>query len=328
MDFGLALKTILDNSLESIVFISPEHKVIAFNKTIQDTLLLYHGRHLQIGDDYRDYVAKHTEELYHSTFSKVIKGETVITQNETKTDTFSIWFEYKMNPVYSQAGELLGVILNAKNIDNQKKAEIELENLADTVEAIFENTTETIVLIDQNLKLLRFNKAASDSIKRQRNKIASIGDDFRNFINEAEVDSFLKLFYKALGGEPVFSEIHSKNHREEPSWFQVRMQPVYKKNDELLGVSIFTINITENKLAQFSLKENEDKFKEIAWNQSHIIRAPVAKILGITNIIKDFTDLDEEEKKEWVNRLLSTTQELDSVIKNIVNLAEKKENQE
>lgn len=324
MDYELTLKAFLDNTLESIVFISPEHKVIAFNKTIQDILFVYHGKHIQIGDDYRDFVAKQTNELYHSTFLKAIEGETIITQNETKADTISLWFEYKMNPVYSQTGELLGVILNAKNIDDQKKAEIELENLADTVEAIFENTTETIVLIDKNLKLIRYNRAAFESIKRQRNRIASIGDDFTNFINETEVDNFLKLFHKALGGEPIFSEVYSVNHHGEPSWFHVRMQPVYKKNNDLLGVSIFTINITENKLAQFSLKENEDKFKEIAWNQSHIIRAPVAKILGITNIIKDFTELDEEEKKEWIDTLLSTTQELDSVIKNIVNLTEKK----
>lgn len=324
MDFGLTLKAILDNSIESIVFVSPEHKLIAFNKTIEEVHFRYFGKQLRIGDDYRDFVTPGSKEVYLKSFSKAINGETVVVQNETKTDTFSVWFEYVISPVYSENRELLGVVLNAKNIDNQKKAEIELENLSDTVEAIFENTTETIVLIDKNLKLVRYNKAAFDSIKRQRNKIAAIGDDFTNFINDAQIEHFLNSFYKALSGEPVFSEVQSENHHGESSWFHVRMQPVYKKNNDLLGVSIFTINITENKLARLSLKENEDKFKEIAWNQSHIIRAPVAKILGITNILKDFTDLDEEEKKEWIDRLLSTTQELDSVIKNIVNLTEKK----
>ncbi len=319
------IKAILDNSVESIILISPEHKIITFNKTIKNVLFMYFGKNIEIGDDYRDFVVPEAKELYLTSFNKAINGETITVQNQTQTESVSIWFEYGMIPVYSENKELLGVTLTAKNIDQQKKAEIELEKLAETIDAIFENTTETIVLLDKNFKLLRFNKAAFESIKRQKNKTAAIGDDFRDLINEDEQEGFIEIYLKALGGESTFTEIRTTTQKKEELWFQVRVQPVYKKNGELLGVSIFTINITEKIATQNSLKEREAKLEEIAWNQSHIIRSPVAKILGITHILEDFQDLNDTEKKEWIDRLLVSTKELDTVIKEIVHLANSKE---
>lgn len=326
MNYELAVKAILDNSLESIILISPEHKVIAYNKTIQEVLFLYFEKNIQIGNDYRDFVVPANKDLYESNFNKAIKGETITIQDQTESDAVSIWFEYCIRPVFDENSKLLGVTLTAKNIDKQKRAEIELEKLAETTNAIFENTTETIVLLDKNFKLLQFNKAAFESIKKQKNKIASIGDDFRSIINEDEKEEFIEIYLKALGGESTFTEIKTTDPSGEQLWFQVRVQPVYKQSGELLGVSIFTINITEKIAAQISLKENEAKLKEIAWNQSHIIRSPVAKILGIINIFEDFPELDEKEKQEWIDRLLVSTKELDYVIRNIVDIANTKNN--
>lgn len=325
MEYELTLKAILDNSVENIVFISPEHKLIAFNKSVEELYFRYFGKQLHIGDDYRNLVSTANLELYLTSFEKAIKGETVVLQKETKIKGISIWFEYLINPVYSPTGELLGVTFIAKNIDKQKKAEFAVESLAETVNSIFENTSETIVLLDKNLKLIRGNKTALKSIKDKKNITAYIGQDFRDFLWENEIEGFLKIFNKALEGEATYTEIKSADAHGNTWWFQVKVQPVYKKDGDLLGVSIITTNTTETKKAHSSLKENEDKFKEIAWNQSHIIRAPLSRIMGIINIIHDYPFLDETEKTQWIDQLSIAAEELDSVIKNIVSLAGNKD---
>src|SRR4051794_26227811 len=108
MEEDLIFKAILDNTPESFVLISPNHKVLAFNTSIQKQLLNLVKKNIEIGDDYRDFVVNPLKELYEDSFSKALNGEYTDVQIETPGESFSIWFEYKMNPVYKPTGELLG----------------------------------------------------------------------------------------------------------------------------------------------------------------------------------------------------------------------------
>jgi PAS domain S-box-containing protein len=57
--------------------------------------------------------------------------------------------------------------------------------------------------------------------------------------------------------------------------------------------------------------------KEIAWTQSHVVRAPLSRILGIINLIEDepqnFDDLSF-----WLKQLKVSTHEMDEIVKKIV----------
>lgn len=120
------LQAILDNSTDNVALISPEHKVICFNKIIQQTFRQFFNKEIKQGDDYRDYVIDGNMELYLQGVNDAMAGNTFIVENETFGDGFSIWFEHRMKPVYNDRNELLGVVLRAKNIDKQKKRELEI----------------------------------------------------------------------------------------------------------------------------------------------------------------------------------------------------------
>ncbi len=120
------LQAILDNSTDNVVLINPEHKVICLNKIMMEALKQYFNKEIQQGDDYRDFVIEQNKELYLQGFNEAIKGNTFVVENETVGDGFSIWFEYKVRPVYNNRNELLGVVLKAKNIDERKRRELEI----------------------------------------------------------------------------------------------------------------------------------------------------------------------------------------------------------
>ena len=61
--------------------------------------------------------------------------------------------------------------------------------------------------------------------------------------------------------------------------------------------------------------ESETKMKEIAWMQSHVIRAPLANLMGLVNMLDDIPHT--EEQGELIAYLRSTSNELDSIIRNI-----------
>lgn len=59
------------------------------------------------------------------------------------------------------------------------------------------------------------------------------------------------------------------------------------------------------------------KLRNIAWTQSHVVRAPLARILGIINLIEDEKE-NFDEIYFWLKQLRISSNEMDDVVKNIV----------
>jgi methyl-accepting chemotaxis protein len=67
-----------------------------------------------------------------------------------------------------------------------------------------------------------------------------------------------------------------------------------------------------------SIKLQNQKLREIAWAQSHLVRGPLSDILGITKIIQDNV-ANIQEKEMLISQLHDAAQKLDQVIKDVVN---------
>jgi PAS domain S-box-containing protein len=67
-----------------------------------------------------------------------------------------------------------------------------------------------------------------------------------------------------------------------------------------------------------AIKAQNDRLMEISWLQSHKIRSPLAKILGLVGLMKVSKD-DMEAINELVPVLSESAEELDGVLKRIVN---------
>lgn len=75
-------------------------------------------------------------------------------------------------------------------------------------------------------------------------------------------------------------------------------------------------------LSYISLIEEKNKrLSEIAYAQSHIVRAPLARILGLINLLKELNTVPHKEE-ELLNYLFNSATELDDVIKSIVKKTE------
>lgn len=80
-------------------------------------------------------------------------------------------------------------------------------------------------------------------------------------------------------------------------------------------------DVTEKLIHTKAIEEQNKMFKEIAWTQSHIVRAPLARILGIVDLMKKET-LKQNEYPEFLNYVFDSAEELDIIVKDIVNKAQ------
>jgi len=108
-----------------------------------------------------------------------------------------------------------------------------------------------------------------------------------------------------------------------------------KKNGELMQVDIqsnaiqykgksakviIANDITERLNYIKAIEDQNKKFREVSWMQSHVIRAPLVRMMGLIDLIRSSTD-DSSEKELMMEYLLSSANELDEVIRDITDIS-------
>ncbi|MGM0635173.1 MAG: PAS domain S-box protein [Bacteroidota bacterium] len=101
---------------------------------------------------------------------------------------------------------------------------------------------------------------------------------------------------------------------------QQKIIEITENNIDFKGIpsKIILLSDVTEKVKQFNaIQEQNEKLKAIAWTQSHEVRAPLARIMGLIDLI-DQDLLDETEKQFTLKEIVSSTKELDVLIKKIV----------
>ncbi|HYV55173.1 MAG TPA: PAS domain S-box protein [Chitinophagaceae bacterium] len=147
------------------------------------------------------------------------------------------------------------------NSAERKKAEVALRDQAETFEAIIENTSDSVLLISPEFKLLRFNKTARERIVQRRGERIFIGADFRKFLYPDAEEIFHVMFNDSLKGKFCDREIQAKDTNGNSFWIRAKTSPVYDRDNQLLGVTLLSENIDSQKKAQIALIQSEEKFR-------------------------------------------------------------------
>jgi FixJ family two-component response regulator len=69
------------------------------------------------------------------------------------------------------------------------------------------------------------------------------------------------------------------------------------------------------------IQVQNEKLKNIAWTQSHVVRAPLSRILGIINLIESQKE-DLQDFQFWLNQLKKSIDEMDTIVKKITEEAQ------
>ena len=104
-----------------------------------------------------------------------------------------------------------------------------------------------------------------------------------------------------------------------------------KKNGEIIQVDILSNNLSyrgkkakvviANDVTQRlkyieAIEEQNEKLHQISWIQSHIVRAPLSRIMGLVPLINEVKNISPETAT-MLRYLLASANELDEAIKSI-----------
>jgi hypothetical protein len=101
---------------------------------------------------------------------------------------------------------------------------------------------------------------------------------------------------------------------------QWEMQAIFNEQQQPEGVFCIGYNITELISAQTEIETKNTKLSEIGFIQSHLVRKPLANIIGLSNLLS--TIEVSPDVQQLHDKLISSANELDLVIKEISQKAE------
>jgi PAS domain S-box-containing protein len=199
-----------------------------------------------------------------------------------------------------------------------KKQFLQAKNSEIKLLSFFESVGTCHLLIGTKMEVIAFNKNMADFIERFYQLKLYAGQQMKEIMKEENFDVFLTNYHKVLMGESMTYE-RDMILDGKVMWWSVTLEPGYNAEGEVIGISYNAADITERKVQEQQILEQNDSLMKIAHIQSHELRRPVASILGLVELFKSNDYLSTQEELMMLAR---AAKELDDKIRAIVALTE------
>ncbi|MGD8500788.1 MAG: PAS domain S-box protein, partial [Phycisphaerales bacterium] len=159
--------------------------------------------------------------------------------------------------IRDEFGEVTRVAGIAKDITERKRAEETLRVREQTLRALINAPTESAILVDAEGTILDINRIAAERLGKSEERLIGMG-----MYDYLPAD--IAEYRKAQGDEVLRSgkPVRFQDERE-GRYYDTNLYPVFDDEDKVSALAIFSGDITERKKAEASLRENEEKLRNV-----------------------------------------------------------------
>lgn len=207
--------------------------------------------------------------------------ERVITHSEGSSPTWGVYLSVDAYPTQN------GIAVYLKDITEQKKLDDQLLNEEQKLKAIINNTRDIIWYVDKDANIISGNQAYYDRIAYMTDNKQYADVSNNDFSNE-EVIKWQGYFARALKGER-FKVIEQNRAFDKTVYEEISFNPIPDKDNNIVGISCFSRDITEEKLLQDKIFMEKQNLKALINNTRDFIWS-VDKDLNIISINEPFVD--------------------------------------
>ncbi|MDQ1332875.1 MAG: domain S-box protein, partial [Bacteroidota bacterium] len=261
---------------------------------------------------------------------KLVAGAIPIYHTEKRylrSDGSIIWGSTTVSIIRNKRGEVQLVLAMVEDITSRIIAKAEMEKLFSLQKATLESTADGILVVDNEGKIVQYNSKFAEMwgipeevLKLREDKAAlkfvlcqlKNPDDFISQVNQ-------------LYSQPeviTYDILEFIDNR----YFERYSQP-QKLNEKTVGRVWSFRDITQRKKAEADIIAAKEKAEEndrlktaFLHNVSHEIRTPMNAILGFSTLLNE-PDLSEKDRRQFVDVIFQSGNQLLSIINDIVDLA-------
>lgn len=226
-------------------------------------------------------------------------------------------------------GKINKIIGSIQDIDKITKTEAEVLIANEEKNLILESIGDAFFAMDYNGIITYWNKQSENLLNLQRNE--TLGENIFNVFPEDMHASFFPNYQKCVQEKKSqHFEIYIDSMAK---WFEVAAYPSLK------GISVYFKDITKRKKTDSYLKkmnENLQKsaeqmavtnknFEQFSYIVSHNLRAPIANIMGLVELM-GYDEYLPEIKEKFLKEIKSNINNLDNIISDLNHILQIKSN--
>ncbi|MET1053704.1 MAG: PAS domain S-box protein [Pedobacter sp.] len=321
-----------DELLCGFVSFSPDGQILSINKTMASWVGI-DFQEVQVLN-FKSLMTKSSMLYYNMVVDPLLNLKSVVSEISLKFSGSEGSFDALLNAesYKNEQGKLILINATVQKITDRKRYENEIlrekrhaEEEKRKYEFLFNSAPNQIWTTDAEGKILTVNERVKDYFG-----ITEVTDVYGlSGIFREDRQKYQTLWrYSLANGTAFQGEIRLQGIANIPEWFMITAEPYSDKDGKIEMWFFSSTNINKQKMLQIAsqteqkislsnayktLADNQERFVSIAMNQSHMIRKPLANILGLVQLLSD--EDASPEFKNLLNMLLVSVEELDTMIK-------------
>lgn len=240
--------------------------------------------------------------------------ERVHTEFEEYSPRIGRWLKVSVYPAPS------GIVVYGQDVTLQHETARRLQDTQRDLQTLIDSTADGIWYLGPHYTVLYGNKAGQAFIQKMAGHKLPAALHYN--LGEALPVRFWETLKPALDQayQGVTNTLsHSfQDDTDHEHHYQILLNPVWDSvHSRIVGVGCFARNVTLDRLSARRITAQNDRLRQIAWSQSHLVRGPVAGILGLVRLF-NHQKPDDPFNQEVMHYIDVLAQELDAAVHNIV----------
>jgi PAS domain S-box-containing protein len=168
---------------------------------------------------------------------------------------------------------------------------------AQELSILLNNTEESIVVIATDFTILTYNVEFKKLNKKFFNRTVNKGDSILDYTQSGRREIVEQIYLKVFSGEKMESEIELTGKDNDSCIFSNRFKPAYDENENLIGATVITVDITDKKRSAQLLIANEQRYRKLVENSNDgiIILSPDGGAKYVSPSVESILGYTEEE---------------------------------
>lgn len=312
-------ETLINSTNDLVWSIDKDLKISSFNSAFQERIKKYTGLTITQGLSIDElHFPEDIKQSFKSQFIKTLKGEVVnfIDKRIIDESGEEVFAAVSLYPIFDSNHQISGVACYVRDITELKRTQLKLEDYNLKYQALFEFSPQPMWVYDlETLQFLMVNKAAVEKYGYSKDEFMQM--TIKDIRPVEELPKLMQAVDESRSHTKFeFTGIfrHQKKSGEN---FEVEIKSTILEFDGKKAELIAATDISERLNIIDKLMRQNESLRQIAWTQSHVVRAPLARMKGIADLLLNDT-LDLDEIRNFLNLLSLSMEEFDEIIHKII----------
>ncbi len=256
------LKAVFESSIAEIIVVDKDYKYLYANQEAIDGART--TRDKVIGKTMREGL-EHMPDFMRTWLGRIDRvfqtGESMFVEETMPVGDEFAYREAQLAPIKDADGTIFAVGVITRDVTDRKRTEEELQKSEARFRAVFESSSDFIVVVDREYKYLYANQASIDAAEVTRDKV--IGKDIRSVLKHQPdaLKHHTKMFGQVLQTNETARIEYTRAVEDELHYRESTVFPIVDADGNTFAAGAITRDVTEHRRAEKELQRREALFE-------------------------------------------------------------------